>query len=358
MSKSGIKRDSNFELLRVIAMLMIILCHFASNNLFTGIVVDNPDLPASVGLVAGYSDKTLGLSMLRMFGKSGVLIFAMISGYFLINKPFNFKRITDLSVQSIWYMLVLVIFMSVMTPYELNLLDGLRVFFPLVMASYWYPTAIAIVFLISPVLNLAIKRFDHRSIKRVIGVLIVLMGFPLLVPDLNNDIFGVILGYVLGAYVREFGVKVSKWMSVTMILGALVFTAIVTGVLLWLAPTYELAAKYKSFFVQGFNINSFVLSFALFTLFHQINLGNIKFINIVASTTFGIYLFHENPMLRFYLWRNIIDTPHLHGVDLVVGGVGAVAFIFILGMCIDLIRQEMFSAFRKIYVRISSKVPN
>lgn len=90
-SKVGIKRDSNLELLRILAMLMIVASHFTFWNVFEGLVPGQPDSIQAVGKTLGYTDKMLGLNMLNLGGKVGVIIFTMISGYFLVNKKFSWK---------------------------------------------------------------------------------------------------------------------------------------------------------------------------------------------------------------------------------------------------------------------------
>lgn len=71
-------RDSNIELLRIIAMCLIIFHHMALN---TGIV-DGYTINGNMifGIIGGIG------------GKIGVVIFLLITGYFSINKNFSFKK--------------------------------------------------------------------------------------------------------------------------------------------------------------------------------------------------------------------------------------------------------------------------
>ena len=69
-------RDSNFELLRIVAMIMIIGCHFVTYTQWH--------------FPPGYSGETkLALQMLRLGGKTGVILFVLITGYFNVKSTFK-----------------------------------------------------------------------------------------------------------------------------------------------------------------------------------------------------------------------------------------------------------------------------
>jgi peptidoglycan/LPS O-acetylase OafA/YrhL len=63
-----VKRESNFELLRIVAMLAIVFCHISMSLQLTGTFVDYV------------------LTFMVSFGTFGVAIFLLISGYWLFAK--------------------------------------------------------------------------------------------------------------------------------------------------------------------------------------------------------------------------------------------------------------------------------
>ena len=92
-----VKRQSNFELLRIVAMVMIIFHHFAYHG----------------GFVWDFSTITiehLWYNLIIMGGKIGVNIFVLISGYFLIlnkDKIVNlFRKMLKLWGQIFFYSLL------------------------------------------------------------------------------------------------------------------------------------------------------------------------------------------------------------------------------------------------------------
>ena len=63
------KRNSNFEILRIIAIIMIIMHHYAVHS---GFLWNNQ-----------ITTNRIIINFFQMFGKLGVCLFIMISGYFL-----------------------------------------------------------------------------------------------------------------------------------------------------------------------------------------------------------------------------------------------------------------------------------
>lgn len=86
-------RQSNFELLRIISMLMIIAVHFVGHSGFSGVT----DITAN----------TVYIRFLAGGAQIGVNIFFLISGYFLINeKRFRLSRLIKLWLTLFSYYLI------------------------------------------------------------------------------------------------------------------------------------------------------------------------------------------------------------------------------------------------------------
>jgi len=89
MDKAKI-RNSIFELIRIFSIIMIILSHY---SIHAG--VNASDLPF------GLNSIVLNLSEL---GNLGVVIFMMISGFFMINSTkFSFEKVLRIVLESLFY---------------------------------------------------------------------------------------------------------------------------------------------------------------------------------------------------------------------------------------------------------------
>lgn len=106
-------RKSNFELLRIVAMLMIVLHHVMVHGVLEGGIKTNLTATGflSVGLASG--------------GKIGVMIFMLMTGYFLVNKrEVNKKSMGVLWIQVFTYSFgIYVAFSMLRRHYSFDLFD-------------------------------------------------------------------------------------------------------------------------------------------------------------------------------------------------------------------------------------------
>lgn len=341
MNERKTARQSNLELLRILAMCMIICCHFVTYNNFG---------PTDV-----LSDKMLALSMLRLGGKLGVVLFVMITGYFLLDKPFRWRRIISLSRQTIYFSVVVAILAFLFEETKPDLLGVLKIMFPLVMENYWFPTDFAIILLLSPALNLLVHNINRRNL--LFGVLgsITLIGFPIIVPDVKNSVIGLVLAYILGAFIQKYRLNFSNIKLLAVLVLVVVATVVITGLLITESRSSEFIAGFRLFFVTGFNVSAYSAAFLIFMIFKQWEFGNIKIINLIASTTFGVYLFHDSRAFRLYMWHEIIDPTRWTGLSLVVGLSLTVISVFAVGMVLDILRQMLFLMVSNITRKLKSK---
>lgn len=90
------ERNSNFELLRIISMLLIIAHHFVVNS----------------GVMAEFDFRNINSNMLflqlfGMWGKTAINIFILISGYFLCEMTFTWQRWLKVYLQWKFYRIVI-----------------------------------------------------------------------------------------------------------------------------------------------------------------------------------------------------------------------------------------------------------
>ncbi|MFH7669448.1 acyltransferase family protein, partial [Enterobacter hormaechei] len=110
LEKKYFSRDSNFELLRIIAMLMIVGSHLAFHGIWRSQQND-----AFVIYHMGSQINQWINSFLCVGGQTGVAIFFIITGYYQINRNFNLKSIKNIYYQCVFYSLLsLVIYLMIL----------------------------------------------------------------------------------------------------------------------------------------------------------------------------------------------------------------------------------------------------
>ena len=100
---AGKKRQANFELLRMTAMLMVVAMHFLSH---TGGLPEAGQMPGAKGTAA---------VLVESFCIVAVNVYVLISGYFLSESGFSLKRLLRLLLQVLFYTLLILSLIHILT---------------------------------------------------------------------------------------------------------------------------------------------------------------------------------------------------------------------------------------------------
>lgn len=143
------KRAANFELLRVISMILIILLHSLSYG----------------GTREIYSFGSVGYvicSFFRGFSYLGVNCFVMLTGWFMCESSFRIKRVMQIWLQVVFYGMLsgLLLFF---TGEKLSINSLLNIFLPITNQSYWFVSSYVLLLLLQPILNIVICNSDEKK---------------------------------------------------------------------------------------------------------------------------------------------------------------------------------------------------
>ena len=142
-------RNSNLEILRIICMLMIVLSHLCQHGILQ--FPDSPDFNVVFYVLGRYS------------GQIGVLVFIMISGYFLAAKDVTIKKLFRLMLE-IWFysFVILAISMLCMGDSMTGDMIGYSVA-PILRGQWWFVTAYIFLMMLSPFINAAVRNIDGKA---------------------------------------------------------------------------------------------------------------------------------------------------------------------------------------------------
>lgn len=89
-------------------------------------------------------------------------------------------------------------------------------------------------------------------------------------------------------------------------------------------------------------IPAVICAVLLFLGFRNWNGFHSKFINSVASCTFGVYLLHDNPQIRSMLWCTLArNTDYLHDVFFPFRITISVLLVFAAGILVEYTRKQL-----------------
>lgn len=326
------QRNSALELLRIIAMFLVVLSHSTVHGGFG-------ELEASDISINGFILKIFQL------GKIGVNLFMLISGYFLSNKKIEYKRTFPLFSQ-VWVYSLFCLVIGLIFNYNFSFSSLSKVFLPTIFSEYWFFTAYIILYLYLPYLNSFINKLSRNEYLKLLAISFVVWSLiPTLrrVSPLGSELINVVIYYFVGAFFSKYPDNLFKKSSVRklcFVLSILGFVFIEAFVVLGPIDSYRLNT-FASYLFYSDSIAAFVVSVSVFAMFAYMKLFTNKFINVVSSCTFGVYLIHDNPIIRELLWHSWMDnTKYYNSPYLVWVLLGSSIIVFVICTIIEFIRQK------------------
>jgi len=306
------KRDSNIELLRIIAMCLIIFHHMALN---TGIVeCYNINTNMIFGIIGGIG------------GKIGVVVYILITGYFCINKDFSFKKVFTLWLQIFCYSVGFMLIFRIAGIEKLNKVDTIKTFFPLAHNQYWFITVYLYLILLVPFINKFLNSLSKENYNKLLVVLSIIF---VIIPTLfytngligsTNTPIGILLFiyvYIIGAYIKLYEISFFENKKLRNIF-IIIFGYIVVTVIVLIGRKLEQGNIFWSnlfgYYREMNSIFILIPSISLFYIFKEWKLKHNVIINYLASISFSVYLLHESNFLRYRLWHNIFNMEFINNI--------------------------------------------
>ena len=342
------QRNSSFELLRIIAMLFIIFHHFAVHGRFSFSPFDS-------------SINRIWIDFISMFGKVGVNLFVLISGYFLIEKDgplFNIKRILKLWGQVIFYALLILILFVIFDNTKITFISIYQRLTPLLSMEWWFASTYVVLFILYPFINILLRKIDQKTYQALLIVLIIIWSvIPTILnkPCEGNNLTWFITLYAIAGYIKLYGLnpKIKKQHYVLTFISIILLTILATIILIYLGEFDYHFVYYTTYLFKQNMLTILLISVSLFMIFVHTNIKTNKFINIVSSTTFGIYLIHDDRYIRPFLWERLFKNFTYQTSPWLIPYSICVCFgVFVICSVIDLIRLYTFE---KSYLKFIDK---
>lgn len=339
-------RNSSLELLRIISMLFIVMNHYSG---------EEPWNMKGAGLVS-----VISYQLYKPLGQVGVDIFVLITGYFLVSKVdsnyvVSIRKASKIWLE-VWFYSIVVFIVGSLYYGELSIVNMVKGFFPVVFNNYWFPTAYIILVLLVPFINKLLKEISK---KEYLILLIIVVFCGEVMPTVSNTIFSLDKGfgdilavYLVGGYIRRYGVVTKKLTLVFVMLGSylLMLASILT---LWHVIGYE--GNITRF---TYGILPFIMAVAIFLIFIELPFFTNKAINWVASSVFATYLITENIYADKFLWTELFNvTSYTNPFLIAIFGLLIAMFLVIITVLVDKIRMFAFD-YLKLETRLYKIVDN
>lgn len=318
---SSKQRDWRFELLRIFSMLLIVATHyFASDN--WAVHTD----PARAGSWAASAHDSL-----IMTGQIGVTLFVLISAYFLSTSTHSpIPRMIKLWVQVVVYtagiynIYIAIIVARGHKPTFLTIRNTLAAVFPVTMGTYWFISAFFVMMALAPFINVLAEHLTKRNFLLLTGITIwVTFIWRILNPltlQYFTDIGYFVSLYLIGSVIRRYSELIPTirfWIVFPVILLCFVLCTVGTHIVRSGAHIITELGYPSNLFTAGSGaspIFAVIIGTVIFIwvtqtkpLEHSSILGRI--VLAISPATLGVYLIHENFIVKQYLWSFVFRVP-------------------------------------------------
>ena len=302
------KRESNIEFCRIVAMLMVLLLH-ANYFSLGGVDLHDIKLAPLDSFLKALSEQLCIIC---------VNVFILISGWFGIRA--NIKGAVSLLFQVFFYHLLICCFVWLgggTIPLK-TIIIGFYFGRP-----YWFIISYLILYAITPILNAFIESATPRLVASVLisfFLMEFIYGWATNVAAFNGGYSTIsFIGlYLLAQFIRRYLVKLQNISICTNFILYLVFSTLPVGLFFITGRQFNMIA-YSSPFV--------ILSSVFFFLaFNKMKISN-RVINYFACSALSIYIVHLHPLVYQY-FINFMNIAYN-----ALGGYGYTIFVIIFAIC-------------------------
>lgn len=306
------ERQSNLELLRIFSMFLIVMHHFSVHGGIP-LVLENQSI--SPNLVLG--------QFFYCFGKVGVNLFVMITGYFLITRLGKLSSFLKLVITTFFYSVTLFLICSVFSGGG-TFFEFIKALLPLTSNQYWFITAYCSLFLLSPLITQILTQLDRKIYAYILVFVAIFASF---IPTFIGAILGkaIFLYYCsdllwfmfifsLAGFIRLY-VKTEFIKNQYLVLALAVMLLGTVALIVISDLLMQAGVSFFGHWSVFFSLNScatLIFSVLLFLLFVKTKIRSNNFINKWAMSVLGVYLLHDNSYVRPLLWIEWIRPFELY----------------------------------------------
>ncbi len=306
---------SNIELLRIVAMALIIAAHL---SYWGGAYYHTEGVNRFIA------------SLFVVGGKLGVSLYVMIGSIFMAKRNVSFRAIFRI-VLTMMFVVFSIAITGVIMGKPVSILNT---FNP--TTKYWFVNVYVALMLVSPYLNKLISIMNFRMYR---NFCIVLTFIAAIYPtfkfngEFTNQFIWFLYLYFLVNFILKYKTEINTLLSSKRLLSIVAKTYILFAGVGYVFMAYLIFRD--EYFFPLRNSGSIVLlavALGIFMFFYKLNIGHCGFINWVAKGTFVAYLIHDNGYVRKVLWGDLLKCEQWYNMpDFIVYGTFVIIGILFLG---------------------------
>ena len=281
-------RQSNIELLRIIAITMVLMLHYNLHGYY-------PDVLSGESILSWH---TLKGNLIESFCIAAVNVFVLISGYFSIK--LSVRSLANLYVRCFIIGIVTYLAYAYIVGESLSISAVAGRFLAFTHNHWWFVVSYIGLMTISPILNAGCEALDRRAYQYVLVSLSIVMLYfgwwkQMEMTHEGYSLVHFIYLYIIARYVKlhvnESIIMCCRWLW------------LVSFVVTCSTMTYLQFISYRSMYTYD-NPLTIIAALSLLLFFISIPFHN-KFVNWAAASVFSAYLIQESPYLgKLWIYPN------------------------------------------------------
>lgn len=339
-SATAAKRSSNIELLRIVAMLLVVASHFQSAS---GL----PSLYENFGGDVCWNK--LWAQCFGLWGKTVINVFVVITGYFMCTGALTVRRFLKIFLEMEFYNFAA---FFVLLPLGYETITAKRLFellfWPFSTVNRYFGESFLWFYLFIPFYNVFIRAATKRQHLCLVGLLL-LMFTATSSFFFNKYVFHHVFWYAslyfLAAAIRLYPME---WMASRRCCGLLLAGGVALACA-WAVGVDFIQRRYNvvclphnMFVYDSHKILAVEIAVSAFLVFRNMSIPYSRLINAVAATTFGVFLIHTaSDGMRRMIWTDILGVKEhflLPTWQFVLYSLASVAGVFATCSVIDWFR--------------------
>lgn len=292
----GKVRNSNIELLRILAMCMIVCGHFIGQS----------------GLhITGETPNAFVLLLMGSGARIATNVFLLVGVWFMLEAKFSAERILKMYGQVIFYCWPLTLISVIFWGDLCSMKDIARGVLPFLGRALWFASSYILLLLFAPLLN-KILAWEKKTLAHFVFLLLFTVSFISTLPDRQDsfvlDTLWFPVVYLTLGYVKKYPWRIPFDNCLKLFGGGGIYFFLVTFV--YLSKTHDrsgvlaaIAAVAQQYLGDIRTIPNFVCALLVFWYFISLPPRHCGLVNRIASFSFSVYIFHQVPAFFAGLWK-------------------------------------------------------
>ena len=266
---------------------------------------------------------------------------------------FRLQKAISLWIQAFFWSALLYVLLSVFGVIPFGIKNLIKALLPFTQQRYWFVTSYLLMYFLTPFLNAAIHSMTRKQHAAflvtcfVIYIVLQNLVFWREFTSVNSSSpFFFAFLYMVAAYIRLYpSRRKHRWLL--LYISTCAFVTIWKFTITWITTTVFDKAVGASVFSFYNSITMVLAAVFLFLFFEELTIVNKKVCaaaSKLSSLTFGIYLLHDQPEVRTFIWQELLRPDRFaQSPVLILLRFGMAVLVFSCSAILEALRQKLFS---------------